>query len=114
MGAVSEGEWYAVRCLFEVNSDGADHTYEERITVWLAASPEEAIDKAELEAGQYAEAVGRYLAFAQSYHLTGGPGDGAEVFSLMRDSPLTGLRPGPTRRCGGGLSPRLLGQIPGR
>jgi hypothetical protein len=41
--------WYAVRCLFQ-GSDGGETSYEERITLWQAASLEDAIQRAEAEA----------------------------------------------------------------
>ncbi|MCG6499782.1 hypothetical protein [Kitasatospora sp. A2-31] len=63
--------------------------YEERITLWQASSADEAIALAEAEAGTYAAGNGsHYLGLAQSYRLDGVPGAGAEVFSLLRDSPL--------------------------
>jgi hypothetical protein len=66
--------------------------YEERITLWLAASAEEAIERAEAEAREYArtieESPDSYLGIAQSYRLVDTPADGAEVFSLMRSSTL--------------------------
>jgi hypothetical protein len=90
--------WYAVRCVFRAAENrpwgptdlqpGAS-AYEERITVWRASSPHEAIARAEAEAKEYAETLGdTYVEFAQAYHLFDSPGDGAEVFSLIRDSPL--------------------------
>ncbi len=81
---VLDRAWYAVRCLFKIEPS----TYEERITIWLAKSPEEAIDKAEGEAIEYADELEEYLGFAQSFHLFNDPTDGSEVFSLMRDSDL--------------------------
>lgn len=90
--ARKDGDWYSVRCVFEVSRDGGTRTYEERITLWRAASFEDAIARAEAEAAQYATAHGagstRYLQLAQAFRLSDEPGDGAEVFSLMRDSPL--------------------------
>ncbi|WP_344177249.1 hypothetical protein [Kribbella lupini] len=66
--------------------------YEERITLWRAASAEDAIERAEAEALEYAgsvvESPDSYLGMAQSYQLFDAPGDGAEVFSLMRTSAL--------------------------
>jgi hypothetical protein len=66
--------------------------YEERITLWLAASAEDAIERAEAEALEYAGSIAEspdsYLGIAQSYRLVDAPGDGAEVFSLMRSSAL--------------------------
>jgi len=60
--------------------------------MWLASSAEQAIERAEAEAIEYAGAIeqspGTYLGLAQSYRLIGTPSDGAEVFSLMRHSEL--------------------------
>jgi hypothetical protein len=65
--------------------------YEERITLWRAASFEDAVARAESEAKEYASDVGgRYVKLAQAYHLAidGDVGDGSEVYSLMRESTL--------------------------
>lgn len=84
----SKADWYAVRCIFRWHEPY--DTYEERITVWRATSLDEAIELAEQEAAEYAEAGPfEYLKLAQAYWL----GDeaiqaGAEVFSLLRDSDL--------------------------
>jgi hypothetical protein len=65
-------------------------TYEERITLWRASSPMEAVTLAEAEAGGYAaDVAGEYLGLAQVYSLTAEPGHGAELFSLLRDSRLS-------------------------
>lgn len=89
--------WYAVRCVFRTTAHKpwgpTDLTrtsaYEERVTIWTASSADEAIARAEAEAREYAETLGdEYLGLAQSYHLSDSPGDGAEVFSLIRDSDL--------------------------
>ncbi len=94
-----EGDWYAVRCVFATDHnqsfgptdlDQDESTYEERITLWLAPSAETAIEHAEVEAHEYAEAVGsRYVGLAQSYWLADRVGHGAEVFSLIRKSKLS-------------------------
>lgn len=82
--------WYGVRCLIRF-VEGIDQYYEESITVWRALSFEEAIGKAEAEAREYANVCeGEYSGLAQAFFI----GDeetieeGAEVFSLMRNSPL--------------------------
>lgn len=98
MSSEPSSGWFAVRCLFRSNwpppakpFDG--HCYEERITLWQAGSAQEAITKAEAEALDYAavieEAPSEYLGLAQSYALYDSPDhEGAEVFSLIRDSNL--------------------------
>ena len=92
--------WYAVRSLFRTEPsanfsppgiDDGESAFEERITLWQASSFEEALDKAEAEAIEYAEFIGAtYLSdFGQAYHLADAPPrDGAEVFSLIRYSAL--------------------------
>ena len=85
-----DDRWYAVRSLFRVAAD-PESAYEERITLWQAGSPEEALSRSEAEAEEYAEFAGSvHLAgFAQVYPLADAPPrDGAEVFSLARDSSL--------------------------
>jgi hypothetical protein len=80
--------WFAVRCVFTVPGEHGS-TYEERVTVWGAATMTDAVALAEAEAGDYAAAVGgQYTGLAQCYALTDEPGHGTEVFSLMRDSDL--------------------------
>ncbi len=86
--------WLAVRCIFAVGESGPDglQTYEERITLWRAAGFDEAIALAEAEAVEYATFIAgspdAYLGLAQCYELADEVGNGAEVFSLMRDSHL--------------------------
>ncbi|WP_202976559.1 hypothetical protein [Curtobacterium sp. HSID17257] len=85
MQETSSDRWFAVRCVFRYRPG----TYEERIVTVLATSAEDAIAKAEDDAAEYADTLGaEYLGLAQSYELFDEPGDGAEVFSLMRDSDL--------------------------
>ena len=86
-------KWFGVRCLFWHDGD----SYEERITVWWAASFGEAIEQAEEEANEYCEGLHcEYVGLAQAY----GPATtrdietaveitpGTEVFSLFRLSDL--------------------------
>lgn len=84
-------EWFAVRCLFAMSSqadqDRTQRLYEERITLWRASSAE-ALRRAEEEAREYAGEDNRYLGLAQSFQLFEDPADGAEVYSLMRESSL--------------------------
>jgi hypothetical protein len=79
--------WFAVRCVMDHRNLGA---YEERITLWQAASFDEAIVLAENEARDYAHDLETttYAGLAQAYQLFDQPGHGAEIFSLMRDSML--------------------------
>jgi hypothetical protein len=84
----TQGVWFSVRCLFKLGQ-GVPATYEERITVWRASSPDEAVTLAEAEAGEYAaDVAGEYLGLAQVYSMDDQPGHGAELFSLLRDSTL--------------------------
>ena len=84
----NDHSWFAVRCVLHHRDL---HAYEERITLWQAADFDQALARAELDACDYAtnlEAC-EYTGLAQAYHLYDSPGDGAEVFSLMRVSPLS-------------------------
>ena len=92
--AEDDSSWYAVRSLFETPGE-TESSYEERITLWQAGSLDDAMARASSEAAEYAEFAGAaHLAeFAQAYQLADAPPrDGAEVFSLVRDSALP---PGP-------------------
>lgn len=78
-------DWFGVRCVFH----DPEGTYEERVTIWSAGSFDEAVLMAESEAKEYASDVGsRFLGFAQAYVMEDPPTQGAEVFSLLRDSDL--------------------------
>lgn len=106
MSDESTPSWYAVRCIFrhaatsegdeggaaERSEDPERKVYEERITLWRASSAEEAIGRAEAEAELRARELEdpgvSYLYLAQSYQLVDEPGDGAEIFSLIRESSL--------------------------
>jgi hypothetical protein len=78
----SEGEtpWYAVRSVYvrKAGSDDQTRHYEERITIWRAASFEVAMERAEAEAVEYIEGLDSdYLVdFGQAFQLFGAPGDG--------------------------------------
>ena len=65
--------------------------FEERITLWHAASAEAAIAEAEAEAARYVrlwDGAARVLAVFQSYRLAEPPGPGREIFSLIRRSDM--------------------------
>ena len=86
-------EWFSVRCIFAVGwPPEADAAFEERVTLWRATSLDEAIERAEGEAREYASSIedgpSTYLGLAQVYRLVDEPGEGAEVFSLIRRSEL--------------------------
>lgn len=79
--------WSSVRCVFRTAFEPT--TYEERITLWKTSDLQLAIERAEKEAEEYAANVGaEYLGYAQAYGGTEEPVDGAEIFSLMRESNL--------------------------
>ncbi|MGZ0146696.1 DUF4288 domain-containing protein [Kribbella sp. WER1] len=87
-----DADWYAVRCIFQfgVPAGVGGSAYEERVTLWRASSFDHAIERAEAEAREYASTTAgspdAYLGLAQAYRLPDAPSDGAEVFSLVRDS----------------------------
>lgn len=77
--------WFGVRCVFR----HGESTYEERIVIVLAVDFSHAIAKAEDEAADYVDGMNmEYIGLAQAFMLFDEPRDGAEVFSLMRDSDL--------------------------
>jgi hypothetical protein len=82
-----EPGWFGVRCIFRWSDPP---TYEERLTLWEADSLDQAIEKAEQEAVAYATQLrSEYLQIAQAYWIgPDRPGEGAELFSLLRDSEL--------------------------
>lgn len=71
-------------------SQDSEWTYEERVTLWRAPGHDEAIERAEAEARDYAAALApaEYAGLAQSFELPTAPADGVEVFSLLRESAL--------------------------
>lgn len=85
--ATTEGRWFAVRCVFH---DGSREAYEERITLWRASNLDDALALAEAEATEYVRDIDAttYLGLAQAFELVDQPGQGAEIFSLIRVSEL--------------------------
>ena len=83
---------FSVRCIFrwEPRADQRrKHLYEERITLWVADSIDEAIALAEQEARAYACGGDEYLGYCQAYALVESVEEsGVEVFSLLRQSDL--------------------------
>ena len=86
---LGDSKWFAVRSVFRHNaprSSTTEHTFEERVVLFLAIDEDDAIAIAEREAESYdGESTGYFM----SYELVDGPlGSGHEIFSLMRDSDL--------------------------
>lgn len=88
-----EINWYTIRCVFrhkDLKNSSKKYIYEERITLWQSESFEKAIVNAEEEAKKYAEESGcRYTGLSQAFKLLKDDlNNGAELFSLMRESDL--------------------------
>jgi len=83
---------FSVRCIFRWEphqGQKANYLYEERITLWRAKNIEDAIEKAEKEADEYASENMEFLGYSQAYALFESvPIDGIEIFSLLRESNL--------------------------
>jgi len=79
--------WFSVRCIFRVQGD---EYFEERITLWVAHTLDEALRLAETEAKEYGDIVNAvYVGLAQAFEMAVSPEHGAEVFSLVRRSSLS-------------------------
>jgi pentatricopeptide repeat protein len=80
-------KWFGVRCVFHHSTANA---YEERITLWRASDISDAISRAEAEANDYATILDgvSFTGMIQAYAMDDSPGEGCEVFSLIRDSDL--------------------------
>jgi hypothetical protein len=80
-----DAAWFAVRRVFL----HPDSTYEEQITIWRTATFEEAEARAHDAASELAGILeARLLPLVQIHRLAEVPGNGAEVFSLLRKSAL--------------------------
>ena len=92
MEPTAERQWFGVKCLFEhrgLEAEPGRRVYEERIIVVLASSFDEAVVRAEAEAATYISGLGEYLGFCDAYGTGSATlGDGAEVYSLMREVTL--------------------------
>jgi hypothetical protein len=87
----SDEPWFAVKCLFSHPSratDAEQFLYEERITLWRAASWDEAFRLAEAEAQEYASSDDCvFITATDAFHLFDeSVGAGTEVWSTMRGS----------------------------
>jgi hypothetical protein len=84
-------KWFAVQCFFLIEAGSVvaerGQAYEERITLWQAVDADEAIGKASRAADDYAAEGGfQRVDYVTSYEMFEPPGEGSEVWSLMRDS----------------------------
>ena len=84
---------YSVKCHFEwpcSKTKALAHLYEERITLWQAETTHDAIEAAEQEALAYAEQNGyTFIQLSQAFWMFSElPGNGTELFSLLRESDL--------------------------
>lgn len=83
---------FGVRSVVQFPGEGDRSMFEERITVWHAEGHDEAIGLATAEVDEYVEDIsGTDTSLYQSYEiypLEGDFPDGAEVFSLIRESSL--------------------------
>ncbi|WP_212826967.1 hypothetical protein [Catellatospora sp. TT07R-123] len=85
---MADNGWFSVRCVVRFQRDQKT-LFEERVTLWRAVDFADAVRRAEAEVCEYAELLdGEYTGLAQAYKLADEPGDGAELFSLMRESDL--------------------------
>jgi hypothetical protein len=88
-------KWYGAKTLYLVTSNTTEtpaNLYEERVIVLKSNSFDDAISEAEKEAANYAaEGSGlKYLRYVNVFKLFDEKiKDKTEVFSLMRESPLT-------------------------
>jgi Domain of unknown function (DUF4288) len=85
--------WFSAKCIFTHSNVKSEHkfVYEERIVVIRGRKFDDAIRKAEKEAGKYAAALDGccYIGYVDVYELfTKQLRSGSEVYSLMRDSNL--------------------------
>ena len=91
---MSNEPWYSAKCVFfhkGLRDEAETPIYEERIVLLRAGSFEQAIERAEEDAGRYAAELDdcEYCGFVDVYHLYDEEvGHGTEVYSLMRASSL--------------------------
>jgi hypothetical protein len=86
--------WYGAKCIFLHTGIEScpGQVYEERVVLVRAGSFDEAISRAEAMAEEYAKDNGgcSYTGFIDVFHVYDEDiGDGAEVYSLMRESDLS-------------------------
>lgn len=93
---MSEATWFGAKTLYRwpdsySKAGSRGYAYEERVIILRARGADEAIQRAEQEALRYAAAAGdetEYLGAVDVFEMFDGVEDGAEVFSLLRSTPL--------------------------
>lgn len=93
---MSDGCWFGAKTLyrwpdFYTEAGRGEYVYEERVVVLRARNQDDAIVHAEAEAIEYASAANEgmeYLRSVEVYEMFDDIGHGAEVFSLLRTTPL--------------------------
>ena len=93
---MSEASWFGAKTLYRWPNSYSEagsgaYVYEERVIVLRARDTYEAIVRAEQEAVRYASAAAdgtEYLGAVDVYEMCEDVGDGTEVFSLLRSTPL--------------------------
>jgi hypothetical protein len=83
--------WIAVRTVIGTPWEEGQRCYEERITLWRSHSYEDAFRRAAADAASYVaqwDPPAEVLSLQQGFQLFDAPGDGTEVFSLIRDSDM--------------------------
>lgn len=88
----SQSDWVAVRSVLgtPLQPDGT-RAYEERITLWRERTLDEAMRRAREEANAYAalwDPPADVLSLQHAVTVYEEPGDGTEIFALVRDSDL--------------------------
>ena len=91
---MNDEPWYGAKCIFlhsDLQSENG-RVYEERVVLIKAENLDEAIERAEKEAKEYAQNLEGcvYLDFVNVFHIYDESiEDGTEIYSLMRDSKLS-------------------------
>lgn len=91
---MNDEPWYGAKCIFlHTQIEGCPgQVYEERVVLTKATSLDDAIQRAESLAKEYASDCGgcSYTGFINVFHIYDeNIGDGSEVYSLMRTSELS-------------------------
>jgi hypothetical protein len=92
---MSDERWFGAKTIYRwrpvagANAEG-EHLYEERVVLLRARDLADALVRGEVAAEQYARDLehGEYLGFIDVYEISDDILDGAEIYSLLRSSPL--------------------------